>query len=139
MATFRNTLLVPSCIDHPFVHGVFSFHERLGLPTMPASRPSASKYRNRLVYQDADDGMMFEVRCGLCRRIVNYWAADLVKVAGRHHESHVPPFLCSKCGTREYLNISTKKPSACELQNGLTVRRPIRKIEKWLWRNESTS
>jgi len=78
---------------------------------------------------------MLTMRCGLCRRSVNYWASDLVKVVGPHHEVHVPPFPCSKCRTREYIRIEWRVPPASAL-NDLTVRRPVKQITKWIWADE---
>ena len=83
----------------------------------------------------AESGQMLMVRCNLCHRTVNYWAYDLVKVVGPHHEVHVPPFQCSRCRTREYLDVKCTIPSASELAT-LTVRRPVKQIAKWIWRTE---
>ena len=52
------------------------------------------------------------------------------------HEAHVPPWGCAKCRTREYMVMRWRVPSTEEMVAGLTVRRPIKKIEKWLWRDE---
>jgi hypothetical protein len=104
-------------------------------PIMPASRPSSCRYRNRLMRDAAREDQLIGVRCNVCRRSVNYWANDLVKVVGPNHEVHVPPFPCSKCRTSEYLNVTCEVPSASKLQS-LTVRRPVKKITKWIWRNE---
>lgn len=79
-------------------------------------------------------GMLVTLRCGLCRRTVHYWAADLFQVVG-DHQVHVPPWPCGRCRTMDYLNVSWTVPGAATLA-GLTVRRPVRKIEKWLWRDE---
>jgi hypothetical protein len=102
---------------------------------MPASNPSANRYKNRLMRDAAASGQMVMVRCGLCHRAVNFWAEDLVKVVGPSHEVHVPPFPCSHCRTSEYLNVSCTVPSASALAT-LTVRRPIKQITKWIWRTE---
>jgi len=83
----------------------------------------------------AASGQMLMTRCGLCGRSANYWATDLVKVLGPLHEVHVPPFKCSRCGTRDYVDVKVTVPAASQL-NTLTVRRPIRQITKWIWRNE---
>lgn len=80
--------------------------------------------------------MLIEVSCNACRRRVNYWAADLVDVLGPDHEVHRPPFPCSKCRTIEYLNVRWHVPSSSELEAGLTVRRPVKQVVKWIWRNE---
>ena len=82
----------------------------------------------------AQDGMLITVYCPMCRRRVNYWAQDLVKVVGPLHQAHIPPFPCSKCRTRE-LQVSWRVLPASEI-GGLTVRRPVRQITKWIWRDE---
>lgn len=83
----------------------------------------------------AASGQMLMVRCNLCHRSVNYWAHDLLTVLGPYHEVHVPPFPCSHCRTSEYLNVKCTLPPTSELGT-LTVRRPIKQITKWVWRNE---
>ncbi len=104
------------------------------VPVMPAARPSSNRFRNQRLRHAASNGMLITVRCPFCRRVVNFWAADLVKVLGPDHELHVPPFPCSRCRTRE-LDVRWRIPSAADLQ-GLTIRRPVRKVERWQWRNE---
>ena len=47
-----------------------------------------------------------------------------------------PPFPCSKCRTAEYLDVRWNVPAASDLERGLTVRRPVKKITKWIWRDE---
>lgn len=79
--------------------------------------------------------MMLMVRCGLCRRTANYWADDLLKVLGPLHELHVAPFPCSRCKTAEYINVKWKVPSGSDLSS-LTVRRPVKQVSKWMWRDE---
>ena len=83
----------------------------------------------------AEGGQLIMVRCGLCHHRANYWAQDLVKVVGPTHEVHVPPFPCSRCKTRDYIDVKCTVPPATEL-DGLTVRRPVRKVTKWIWRDE---
>jgi hypothetical protein len=84
----------------------------------------------------AQDGMIITMRCALCRRTVHFWAADLLQVLG-DHQVHVPPWPCSRCRSIEHMAVSWSVPSA-QMLAGLTVRRPVRKIEKWLWRDERT-
>jgi hypothetical protein len=102
---------------------------------MPVAHPSASPFKNRLMRHAAADGMLVSMRCGLCRKTLHFWAADLVTVLGPGHPVHVPPWPCSRCRTAEHIDMRWTVPSPAMLQ-GLTVRRPIRKIEKWLWQNE---
>lgn len=83
----------------------------------------------------AKQGQMLLVRCKLCHGSANYWAADLVRVVGPLHEVHVPPFPCSRCGTSEYVMVKWTIPPSSELSK-LTVRRPVKQVSKWIWRNE---
>lgn len=103
---------------------------------MPAV-PSANRHANRSIRDCARDGMLITMRCNACRRQMNYWAADLAQVIeDRFHEAHVPPWGCGRCRTKEYMVMRWRIPSAEELASGLTVRRPVRKITKWVWRDE---
>lgn len=102
---------------------------------MPAKPPSANRYRNRLMRDAAADGMLVTLRCGKCGQQVNYWAADLVQVVAWDHELHVPPFARSRCRTTEYVSVRATIPSA-EAMQGLTVRRPVRQVVRWIWRDE---
>ncbi|SEN42421.1 hypothetical protein SAMN04489859_1006150 [Paracoccus alcaliphilus] len=80
---------------------------------------------------------MIVMRCNGCRRQVNYWASDLVKVAPNpDHQAHIPLWPCSRCRTKEYMVMRWHYPMAAELVEGLTVRRPVRKVERWIWRDE---
>lgn len=104
---------------------------------MPVAHPSSNPFRNRLMRDAAADGMLIIMRCNRCRRATHFWAADLVAVVGDLHQAHVPPWPCSRCRTTEYINVTWTIPSA-EMLRGLTVRRPVRKVERWIWRNEKT-
>ncbi len=101
---------------------------------MPAAHPSANKFLNQRLAHAASNGMLITVCCPYCRRRVHFWAADLAKVLGPDHELHVPPFPCSRCRTRE-LDVKWCIPSAADLEN-LTVRRPVRQVVKWIWKDE---
>lgn len=101
---------------------------------MPSTRPSADPSKNRRMFQAAREGMVIMMRCGACRREVCFWASDLAKVLG-DHQIHVPPWPCSKCGTMEFVHMFWEIPNSAKLA-GLTVRRPVRKIERWIWRDE---
>lgn len=94
--------------------------------------------RNRKYCDAALDRMIIVMRCNGCRRMAYYWAEDLVKVVGRWHEVHVPPWPCSKCRTIEYMQTWWEVPTADKLQEGLTIRRPVKQVTKWIWRNERT-
>lgn len=103
---------------------------------MPAV-PSTNKFSNRSIRDCARDRMMVIMRCHSCRRQVRYWAEDLAKVIeDPFHQAHIPPWGCARCGTSEYMAMRWYVPSASELQQGLTVRRPVRQIVKWIWRDE---
>lgn len=102
---------------------------------MPAV-PSTNSWRNRSISDCARDNMLIAMHCSGCRRTAHYWAADLVVVLGPHHQAHVPPWQCSKCRSREWMSMRWRVPGAEEMAQGLTVRRPVRKIEKWIWRDE---
>ncbi|MCV2870379.1 hypothetical protein OEW28_17330 [Defluviimonas sp. WL0002] len=84
----------------------------------------------------ARDGLLVEVRCNACQRKVAYWAVDLRMVLGPDHPVHVAPFACSACRTRDFLDVRCRVPSVRELADGLTVRRPVKQVVKWIWRNE---
>lgn len=102
---------------------------------MPAARPSGNPFRNRRMCDAARDGMLITLRCNGCRRTMHFWAVDLVRVVGEDHQLHLAPWPCSRCRTAEYISVSWTVPGAAMLA-GLTVRRPVRKIERWLWRDE---
>lgn len=101
---------------------------------MPTVHPSANPFKNRRMRDAAQDGMLITIRCNGCRRMTHFWAADLYQVLG-DHQLHVPPWPCSRCRSTEGIDVTWSIPGADKL-NGLTVRRPVRKIEKWLWRDE---
>lgn len=103
---------------------------------MPAV-PSSNKFANRSISDCARDHMLITMRCNSCRRQVVFWAEDLDRVLeGKFHEAHKPIWPCSKCRTIEYMQMGWSVPAASEIAAGLTVRRPVRKITKWIWRDE---
>ncbi|PTW99133.1 hypothetical protein DDE23_18730 [Pararhodobacter aggregans] len=103
---------------------------------MPAV-PASNRFSNRSIRDCARDGMIIVMRCNHCRRQVNYWASDLAQVIeDPFHEAHIPPWGCAKCRTSEYMVMRWRVPSALELSKGLTVRRPVRKVTKWIWKDE---
>lgn len=106
-----------------------------GITVMPAARPSSSPFRNRQMHHAAADGMLITMRCGLCGRVTHFWATDLVRVLGDNHQVHIPPWPCSRCRTKEFIDMRWQIPSTATL-SGLTVRRPTKQITKWLWRDE---
>jgi hypothetical protein len=102
---------------------------------MPAAGPSANPFRNSILADAARDGMLISVTCLLCRRTVNYWAEDLVRVVGPMHQRHLPPFPCSRCRTAEHMAVRWCIPTSAEREK-LMVRRPVKQVVKWVWRNE---
>jgi hypothetical protein len=104
------------------------------MPAVPSTNPA----KNRNLGDCAREGTMITMRCNGCRRQVNFWATDLVAVLGPNHQAHVPPWPCTRCRTIEYVVMRSTYPSAADLQAGITVRRPVRQIVKWLWRDERT-
>ena len=108
----------------------------LYVPDMPAGHPSANKFRNRTLRHIEHSGRLALVTCTGCGRACRYWAHDLIKVLGPDHDLLVPPFICSKCRRREWMDIRWIVPSATELQDGLTVRRPVKQVVRWIWRDE---
>ena len=103
---------------------------------MPDMRPSSSRSRNLQMREAAAQGMIITVRCALCRRTVNFWAADLLQVLGPTHQVHIPPFPCGRGCPPDMLSVRWTVPGPSVLQAGLTVRRPVRQIVKWIWRDE---
>ncbi len=106
------------------------------VPAMPAKAPSGNPFRNPRLAEQARSGMLLTVKCTGCGRFARFWAKDLVEVLGPDHQAHIPPFPCARCRTKEWINWSWSVPSAPELAAGLTVRRPVRKVTRWIWRNE---
>jgi hypothetical protein len=45
---------------------------------------------------------------------------------------HIPPFACSRCGTKDYLDIALRVPSAEDCVT-LRVRRPVKPVRRWIW------
>lgn len=102
---------------------------------MPTRRPSANPWKNRQMHHAASEGMIITMHCSLCRRDVHYWASDLVKVLGPNHQVHVPPWPCGKCKRIDFVQMRWQV-ATMQLLEGLIVRRPVRQVTKWLWRNE---
>jgi len=86
----------------------------------------------RTLQDAANDQQVIAVRCGLCRRQINYLATDLVQVLNPARPVDAPPFACSRCGTGEYMSVRVKQPSAGDYGH-LVIRRllGIRNISEW--------
>jgi hypothetical protein len=86
----------------------------------------------RTLQDAADDAQIIAVRCGLCRRLINYLASDLVQVLNPSRPVDAPPFACSRCGTADYMSVCVKTPSLADYGH-LTIRRllGIRSVSEW--------
>jgi hypothetical protein len=101
---------------------------------MPAMTPSSHPRRHLTMDQAARQHMVITLKCAGCRREVHYWAADLVTVLGPYHQTHVPPWPCGRCRSLEYVSVRWSVPDTSTLAN-LVVRRPVKQITKWIWRD----
>jgi hypothetical protein len=86
----------------------------------------------RTLQDAADDAQIIVVRCGLCRRMINYLAKDLVQVLNPSRPVDAPPFACSRCGTGDYMSVRVKTPSMADYGH-LIIRRllRIRSVSEW--------
>ena len=86
----------------------------------------------RTLRHAADDGQVIAVQCGLCRRLINYLAADLVQVLNPARPLDAPPFACSRCRTADYMSVKIKTPSAGDYGH-LVIRRllGVRTVSEW--------
>lgn len=80
----------------------------------------------------AQAGQIVGVRCALCQRRVNFLATDLVTILDPDQSAMDPPFPCSKCGKRDYINVTLQIPSGADYGH-ILVRRPagIERRQKW--------
>ncbi|SOE08895.1 hypothetical protein SAMN05877838_0627 [Hoeflea halophila] len=86
----------------------------------------------RTLQDAANDDQIIVVRCGLCRRLINYLATDLVQVLNPHRPVDAPPFACSRCGKADYMSVQVKTPSIGDYGH-LVIRRllGIRSVSEW--------
>jgi len=86
----------------------------------------------RTLQDTANNGQIIAVRCNLCRRVINYLAADLMQVLNPSRPVDVPPFACSRCGTASYVDVRVKTPSAGDYGH-LIIRRLLgmRNVTEW--------
>jgi hypothetical protein len=70
--------------------------------------PQTPRKPIRTLQDAADDAQIIVVRCGLCRRLINYLATDLVQVLNPSRPVDAPPFACSRCGTADYMSVRVK-------------------------------
>ena len=103
---------------------------------MPASHPPIRPHPAKpfRTWRDAArDQQIAIIRCNGCHRSQNYLAEDLARVFGPDQPAHVAPFDCSRCKTKEFIGIRLKVPWAEESLT-LKVRRPVKPIQRWIWR-----
>lgn len=97
-------------------------------PNHPISSHPGKPARN--LRDAANDGMILELRCNLCRRYVAFLARDLIEVCGPTHPLHLAPFGCTHCATKEYVRVKTRVPNL-EEYGRLPIRRPVMQVWKW--------
>ena len=71
--------------------------------------------------------------CTLCKRPAKrYLASDLLAFGDPKSYADMPPFPCSKCGTREFVRVKFHQPSLGDYGH-LVVRRPgpVRRTQTW--------
>lgn len=110
--------------------------DRKGESHVPESHPPTGAHhpgrRLRTWLDAAADRQVALIRCSLCGRRAHYLPEDLAKVCGDGAPAHVPPFACSRCETVEYMRVTLMIPLAEEALT-LQVRRPVRRVVKWVW------
>ena len=89
----------------------------------------------RTLRDAADARQVITLRCNLCHERVSYLAEDLILVFGPDRPAHHVPFPCSRCRTAEYINLTIEVPRP-ETYMKLVVRRPVKQVQRWIWRNE---
>ncbi len=108
---------------------------------MPVSHPPVRIHPGKpfRTWSDAArDRQVVTIRCDGCRRSENFLAEDFALVFGPEQPAHVPPFACSRCGTRDYLDLALRVPSAEDCVT-LRVRRPVKPVRRWIWETFSLS
>ena len=85
----------------------------------------------------ARDRQVVTIRCNRCRRSENFLAEDFALVFGPEQPVHIPPFACSRCRTRDYLDLALRVPSAEDCVT-LRVRRPVKPVRRWIWQTFRT-
>lgn len=87
----------------------------------------------------ANLNMVITVRCSGCKREARYLAADLVEIVGREHFLRNPMWPCRRCGTGDFISNTWAPITAQSPQSGVVVRRPVKKVERWIWRDYALS
>ena len=81
-------------------------------------------------------GQIVRVRCGACRRAANFLPEDLAAVYGGGRFALEPLFPCSKCGTTDFVRVTTYSPEIADFGK-ITIRRPGPKKVVQTWANET--
>lgn len=86
----------------------------------------------RTLQDAANDQQIIVVRCGLCRRLINYLATDLIQVLNPSRPVDAAPFACSRCGTASYMSVRVRTPSLADYGH-LVIRRllGVRSVSEW--------
>lgn len=82
----------------------------------------------------AELNMLITVRCSGCRREARYLAVDLIEVVGPSHFLKRPMWPCRRCQTADFIKNTWAPITAQAPMSGVTVRRPVKKVVRWLWR-----
>lgn len=86
--------------------------------------------------QAAAVGSMLQVRCLVCLRPAQvFLASDLAQLLGDDADAYGVPFPCSKCGSREFVQVKLRTPIDAEVGK-LIIRRLVRIDQVPRWRNE---
>lgn len=84
-------------------------------------------------------GMLVKVRCGGCRNVHRYHAADMIKLYGDIPISELEQQLwCETCDTRRYLNVNWQTVYGPDVGT-LKVRRlvQIKQVRVPIWKEET--
>jgi hypothetical protein len=83
-----------------------------------------------------EQGHIVRVRCGACRRAANFLPEDLAAIYGGNSFALEPLFPCSKCGTTDFVRVTTYSPEIADFGR-ITLRRPGPKKVVQTWANET--
>lgn len=95
---------------------------------MPVREPAQGEY---LWSNVKKTGRILLFNCGLCRKRLYFDPADLIAVYGDCDWQYCP-FVCSRCGKREFIDITMYRPDPGDYGQ-LTVRRPgkVKHVQTW--------
>ena len=103
------------------------------MPELPERRHGYPSETHTLA-RAAAAGEIVVVRCGNCRKVVNYLAADLAELLGPQRNAFEPHFACGTCRTEMHLRIKMRAPQPGDV-GSLIVRRPAGVRTTRLWRD----